>query len=85
MKYKLLVCTVLSLIGVSSLRADALTALAERISPELKSRVNFVVNPQETTITVAPAPENKIQITAPDTRLAAAGLGCYLRQVAEAH
>ena len=74
-----------TLVLATGLRADALTALAERVSPQLKDRVAFTINPQDSVITVAPSAQGKIQITAPDTRLAAAGLGCYLRDVAQAH
>lgn len=67
------------------LRADALINLAGRISPRLKENVVFQVNPYDAVITVAPSDGGKILISAPDTRLAAAGLGCYLRDVAQAH
>ena len=67
------------------LLADALTDLAARVSPQLKGRVAFHVNPDSKDIVVAPGQGNTISISAPDTRLAAAGLGCYLRDVAQAH
>lgn len=67
------------------LQADALTDLAARVSPQLKGRVAFHVNPDAKDIVVAPGQGNTISISAPDTRLAAAGLGCYLRDVAQAH
>ncbi|MBO7181516.1 MAG: hypothetical protein J6V91_01870, partial [Kiritimatiellae bacterium] len=65
------------------LQADALTDLATRVSPQLKGRVAFHVNPDAKDIVVAPGQGNTISISAPDTRLAAAGLGCYLRDVAQ--
>lgn len=74
-------------IGLAGLvRASALTDLAERISPALKNRVLFAVEPSANGITVGTTTDGKsIRIVAPDTRLAAAGLGCYLRDVAQAH
>lgn len=75
----------LTMLTAAILQADALTDLAARVSPRLKDRVVFRVNPDATDIVVAPEEGNKISISAPDTRLAAAGLGCYLRDVAQAH
>lgn len=68
-----------------TLRAGALEALAERVSPKLAGRVNFRIDPARKEIAVGPGAQEGIVITAPDTRLAAAGLGCYLRTVAKAH
>ena len=79
----LMVTSLLCIAGM--LHADVLRELAERISPELAYRVRFSIDASETDITVAPGDGEVISITAPDTRLAAAGLGCYLRDVAQAH
>lgn len=65
--------------------ADALTALVERVAPALCNRVQFAVDPSVSAITLEPNGGDSFRITAPDTRLAAAGLGCYLREVAGAH
>ena len=85
MKSKQLLLTLVATLCAAVVHADALTDLAERVSPQLKDRVTFTINPQDAVITVAPSASGKIQITAADTRLAAAGLGCYLRDVAQAH
>ena len=65
--------------------AGPLEDLAGRVSPELAGRVRFRVDPGAKAITVAPSGKDGIAIVAPGTRLAAAGLGLYLREVANAH
>ncbi len=55
------------------------------MSPKLAGRVSFRVEPGRKDITVSPSGKESIAIAAPDVRLAAAGLGCYLREVAQAH
>lgn len=70
---------------VASVRAGELEALAKRVSPKLEGRVIFRIEPARKDISVAPSGQDKIAIAAPNTRLAAAGLGCYLRTVAKAH
>ena len=82
--FRTLIATV-ALFAAGWVHADALTDLAARISPSLRDRVQFTVDESADGITVAPASGNRIQIIAPDKRLAAAGLGCYLRDVAQAH
>lgn len=71
--------------SVSAAMAGPLEDLAGRVSPALKGRVSFKVDASRTDIAVKPNGANGIAIVAPDTRLAAAGLGCYLREVAGAH
>lgn len=70
---------------VSTLCAGALEDFAGRVSPELGGKVHFTVDPSLTTIEVGPSGTDGIRIAAPSTRLAAAGVGCYLRSVAGAH
>ena len=82
--FRIIMTSVLA-ISAGLLQADALTDLAARVSPALKNRVQFNVDAKADEITVAPGKAGKISITAPDTRLAAAGLGCYLRDIAKAH
>lgn len=65
--------------------AGPLEALAERVTPKLAGRVTFRVDPKRQDIAVSPVGKDGIAIAAPNTRLAAAGLGCYLREVAQAH
>ena len=75
----------------STLVADqsyqTLQALADRVSPKLKERVSYQIRPDSREIKVSPLKNSRdmILITAPSVRLAAAGLGCYLREVAKAH
>ena len=60
-------------------RDAPLNTLAERVAPQLKDRIEFVTDATVQTITVAAADNGHIRITAPNRRLAAAGLGQYLR------
>jgi alpha-N-acetylglucosaminidase len=71
--------------SVSLLQADVLDDFAVRVSPALRNRVSFTVDSEVSDIIVAPGKFGMISIIAPNTRLAAAGLGCYLRDVAQAH
>ena len=79
-----ILCTALTM-AVTTLLGGPLEEFAERVSPKLKDRINFRVEPNRSNIMVAPWGRDGIQIAAPNTRLAAAGLGCYLRTVAKAH
>lgn len=83
-KWGVLLCGFLASLG-SGLQAGALEELSARVSPNLADRVVFHVDPQVKDITVSPLKGERLRITAPNTRLAAAGLGCYLRTVAGAH
>ena len=59
--------------------------LAQRVSPELAERVVWRVGTSHKDIRIAPGNAGEIVISAPETRLAAAGLGLYLREVAGTH
>lgn len=74
-----------AMVASAAVTAGPLEDLAERVSPKLAGRVSFRVEPSRQEIAVAPVGKDGIAIAAPSTRLAAAGLGCYLREVAKAH
>lgn len=65
--------------------AGPLEDLAGRVDPALAGRVAFRVDPGMVEIRISRVGEEGIAIAAPETRLAAAGLGLYLREVADAH
>lgn len=85
MRLRLFVPVMGALLAAGPAGAGPLEELAARVSPELAGRVSFRVEPEREDIAVSPAAEGGIAIAAPSTRLAAAGLGCYLRDVAQAH
>lgn len=63
----------------------SLKGLVARVAPALEGRVVFDVDASEKVITIKPTQQGKFKITAPNQSSAAAGLGCYLREVANAH
>lgn len=85
MRLRLLAPVMGALVAAGPLMAGPLEELAERVSPKLAGRVSFRVEPGRKEIAVSPTGKGGVAIAAPSTRLAAAGLGCYLRDVAGAH
>ncbi|MDO5462867.1 MAG: alpha-N-acetylglucosaminidase TIM-barrel domain-containing protein [bacterium] len=63
----------------------SLDALIHRVAPALENRVTFDVDASAKAITITPTTKNNFTIKAPNQRMAAAGVGCYLRYVAKAH
>jgi alpha-N-acetylglucosaminidase len=63
----------------------ALEALVQRVAPNLEGRVAFNIDASARQITITPTSSDTFTITAPNKSLAAAGVGCYLRDVAQAH
>ena len=80
----LLACSTLLWLACG-VRAGALEDLVSRVAPALSGRVSFQIDPARQEIALLPGEEGHFTIVAPETRLAAAGLGCYLRAVAGAH
>ena len=85
MRLRLLAPVMGALVAAGPVMAGPLEELAERVSPKLAGRVSFQVEPGRKEIAVSPTGKGGVAIAAPSTRLAAAGLGCYLRDVAGAH
>lgn len=63
----------------------SLNALIHRVAPALDGRVTFQLDASEKAITITPTSAQDFVIKAPNQRMAAAGVGCYLRYVANAH
>ena len=82
---KSLTIALFGLLAAEAALAGPLEELAGRVAPDLAGRVRFRVDRKAKAVTVAPSGRDGIAITAPETRLAAAGLGLYLREVADAH
>ncbi len=74
-----------ALLASATAFAGPLEELAARVSPRLEGRVTFQLEPGRADIEVGPKGSDGMVIKAADTRLAAAGLGCYLRTMADAH
>lgn len=85
MRIQILALAAGALLTAGAAVAGPLEELAARVSPKLAGRVSFRVEPGRKDVSVAPTGKDGIAIVAPSTRLAAAGLGCYLRDVAQAH
>lgn len=82
---KSLTIALFGLLAAEAALAGPLEELAGRVAPDLAGRVRFRVDRKAKAVTVAPSGRDGIAITAPEPRLAAAGLGLYLREVADAH
>ena len=72
-------------LAAATVAAGPLEELAGRVAPGLEGRVRFRVDPGLGAIRIAREGADGVAIAAPGTRLAAAGLGLYLREVAGAH
>lgn len=63
----------------------SLKAFVKRVAPDLEHRVTFKIDDSVRDITITPTSGKSFTITAPSQHMAAAGVGCYLRDVAKAH